>query len=238
MNDFFDQRASAIEDELVALADSTERDPAITNIRDVLVARRQWEILGEELRMLRRPPDEAARPGTSPLVRDAADGQPAISLGEAVSSYDSGAQTTRSPEGTERATDRATALHERVGELVDRGAEFVLDNLDQNQGGPLPVASLGAKQRKLAIGGLRIAGTLASRQILPGTRSDHGLRWKIALVVAVAVVVAAIVYALTRDVAAFAIGLAVPFVILVVLVVVLWRAAQRKPTAKASGTSG
>jgi lysylphosphatidylglycerol synthetase-like protein (DUF2156 family) len=129
-------------------------------------------------------------------------------------------------------------LHERVGELVDRGAEFVLDNLDQNQGGPLPVASLGAKQRKLAIGGLRIAGTLASRQILPGTRSDHGLRWKIALVVAVAVVVAAIVYALTRDVAAFAIGLAVPFVILVVLVVVLWRAAQRKPTAKASGTSG
>jgi len=43
---------------------------------------------------------------------------------------------------------------------------------------------------------------------------------------------------LTRDVAAFAIGLAVPFVILVVLVVVLWRAAQRKPTAKASGTSG
>jgi hypothetical protein len=234
MSDFFEPRVAQIEEELEALADPTQRDPAITTIRDVLVARRQWEILGEELRMLRRPTDEVARPGTRPLVRNAADGQPAVGLAEAVSSYDSGAQTTRSPEGTERATDRATALHDRVGELVDRGAEFVLDNLDQNQGGPLPVAALGANKRKLAVGGLRIAGTLASRQILPSTRSDHGARWKIALGVGVVILVAVVVYALTRDVLAFVIGIAVPIIILVVLVVVLWFAAQRKPSTKAS----
>ena len=99
----------------------------------------------------------------------------------------------------------------------------------------MPVAALSGRKRKLAVGGLRLAGTYASRQILPSARSDGGLRWKIALVVGAAILVAAVVYALTRDIAAFVIGLAVPIIVIVVLVVVLWLAAHRRPPASTSG---
>jgi hypothetical protein len=141
-------------------------------------------------------------------------------------------QTTRAPEGTEHAVDRAVALRDRFGELLDRGVEAVLDNLDQAQGGPLPVAALSPSRRKLVLGGLRLAGGLGTGRLLPPTRSDHAARRRITLVVGVAILVAAVVYAFSRDVAAFAIGVAVAIVIVGVLVFLLWRAAPRKAKAK------
>ncbi len=217
---FFDERRDAVVAELTKLAESDAPDVDISNIRDVLVACRQWEILDDELRKARHPTTapSPARPGTLPLVRDAAGGKDAVTLADAVKEYDVGAQTTSHPEGNEHATDRAAALHDRFGELTDRGSEVILDNLDARQGGPVPAAVLSPKRRRFALRILRFVAALLTRPLLPARPGSHGNRTKVALVVGVAAVVAAIVYAVSRDLIAFVIGLALPIVLGAVLV--------------------
>jgi patatin-related protein len=217
---FFDERLDAVTAELSRLAASEDADVDISNIRDVLVACRQWEILDDELRKPRHATNAASPPrsGTLPLVRDAGGGREAVTLTTAVATYDVGAQTTSHPEGSDQAADRAAALHDRFAELTDRGSEVVLDNLDARQGGPVPAAVLSPKRRRFVLRILRFVAALATRPLLPARQSGHRNRTKVALVVGVAAVVAAIVYAVSRDLTAFLIGLALPVVLGAVLV--------------------
>jgi hypothetical protein len=241
MADFFDERRDGIVAELTALAASDAADVDLANIRDVLVACRQWEILDDELRKPRHAQHAPSPPrhGTLPLVRDAGGGLPAVSLAQAVAAYDVGAQTTSHPEGSEQAPDRAAAVRDRFDELTSRGAEVILDNLDARQGGPIPAAVLSPKRRGFVLRVLRVFASLATRPLVPAKPAGHRNRTKVALVVGVAAIVAAVVYAFSRDGVAFLIGLALPLVLGAVLVYLTRpraRAARKGPSPPSGPT--
>jgi patatin-related protein len=216
---FFESRRSNVRAQLLELATKaaemratgsvSEPDVDVADIRDVLVARRQWEILDEELRKVRHASGDVPRPGTRALTGpDSWDEKTkqAVPLAVAVERYDAGAQTTRHPDGHEQATDRAAAIRDRFDELVDHGTRTVVDNLDAQQGGPVPTSFLSGATRGLVLRVLRLVAGFAVRPFLPVTKGRLGVTGTTAIVL-LGAGVAAGVYAWSRDWIAFLIGL-------------------------------
>ena len=118
---FFDERRDAVVAELAKLAGSDAPDVDISNIRDVLVACRQWEILDDELRKPRHPTTapSPARPGTLPLVRDAAGGKDAVTLDRRGEGLRRGSSDHEPPRG-QRAGDRPGCRTPRSLRRADR----------------------------------------------------------------------------------------------------------------------
>src|SRR5688500_9533505 len=162
----FDRRRVAMGAELDALLTSDTPDAVeLPTIRDVVIARRQWEILVEELPLRRDRSGDARRDGSDPLLPD-----PTADLGvvrAAVAAYDVGAQTTGKPQGIAGTRDRATVLRGRFRALVDTGSEVVLTNATQDLGGPVAPSTLRASRRTWAGRVLRIMGRLGVRGLLP-----------------------------------------------------------------------
>ena len=227
---FFASQLTRVGEELDALAAAattlTEPDVDITGIRDVLIARRQWEILDEELRLTRRAASDVPRAGTRPLTGPESrgrEGQP-VSLAAAVKHYDSGAQTTREPEGYEQAKDRSAALHDRFDELVEHGTRTIVDNLDARQGGPVSTSLLTGTLGKLAVRLLRLVAILATRAFLPTKKGKRAGVTGTAAIVITGVAAGAGVYAWSRDWIAFVVGIVL---VIGVIAAFLWFTRKR-----------
>jgi patatin-related protein len=231
----FDRRRVEIAAELdVLLTSDTPDGVELPTIRDIVIARRQWEVLVEELPLRRDVSGDARRDGSDPLLPG-----PTADLGvvrAAVAAYDVGAQTTGKPQGIAGARDRATVLRGRFRALVDTGSEVVLTNATQDLGGPVAPSTLRASRRRWVGRVLRIVGRLAVRGMLP--RAGHGGPVRVlgaTAVCAVALVAAVVVgIAIALDPTAYVLGVATVVMTGIALagaVVVLGRPRTPPPSA-------
>jgi predicted acylesterase/phospholipase RssA len=187
--------------EIAALcaAESPEHCP-IPKLRDALIARRQWEILADELAF---PQDPLAVSGSA-LTRTAT--LPANEVQRRVSAYRVGAETLKKPPRPEMA--------DRFTEIADAAAEAVLWNLRIGRPGASP-RTLSTTLVNLLRRGLKWGARLAIRRLVAPSRAPGARRRSKALVSLVAMLLVALAVAgLVIDKWAFLVGLAIGLVLL------------------------
>ena len=198
--------------EAAQLFDPASDEVDVTAIRNVLVARRQWEILGEECREPTGPmgtePGGDLRPPSFEEVRAWA------------AAYRVGAQTMRDSGG------KASELVDRLSELATAATETVLWNVGR-PGSPVP------RPPRLVETAVRRAVPRLGRRMAEGLvrpRSPEGPRpskmaTAAATVMAVTVVLATLGFFIDKW--AFVLGLAVSVVPIGLVIWVLWRRLRR-----------
>ncbi len=195
--------------EIDALLDTSPEDcdrVAITAIRTALVARRQWEILGDEYRLPKGP--MGSPPGTE------AAGPPSFEAVRAwVAGYKVGAETLRG-------NQQAPELLDRFDEIATAATEMVLWNVSRSSSKlPRPGKVVGTAVRRL---GPRLGRQLARRLVLDKTEAE-GSRTKVAIAFVAAALVVLGVLGWFIDRWAFLLGFAVSFVPLAALGWVAYR---------------
>lgn len=206
----WEQSRGKIAGEIAALctAEKPEHCP-IPELRDALIARRQWEILADELSLPRDPLAVAGSARTRPAAL------PAGEVQRLVSAYGVGAETVKQPPRPEMA--------DRFTEIADAAAEAVLWNLRLG-GRRTPPKGLSTTLANLLRRGLKWGARLAIRRLVAPTPAEGAKRrWK-ALVPLVAMLLAALALAgLVVDKWAFLIGLAIGLVLLVLAFILGYR---------------
>ncbi len=185
-------------------------DLDISAIRNALVARRQWEILGQEMSLPKEPM------GTVPGIDPGR--PPALEEVEAwVAGYGVGAETIR---GNERAPE----LLDRFGELATAATETALHNVSlPSSRVPRPPRIVATAIRRV---GPRLGRRLARGLVVVPSTADAPRR-KVLLGLAVAALVVLGILGWYVDKWAFVLGFVVSFLPLGALVVVLYRKAVK-----------
>ncbi len=190
-----------IAQEIAALCTAEEPEHCpIPELRDALIARRQWEILADELSL---PQNPLAVAGSAPTATAAL---PAEEVRRRVSAYGVGAETLTEPPRPEMA--------DRFAEIADAAAEAVIWNL--RSGGPgAPPRRLNTTLANLIRRGLKWGVRLAIRRFVAPSPAPGAQRRSKALFPLVAMLLAALALAgLVIDKWAFFIGLAMGVVLL------------------------
>jgi hypothetical protein len=182
----------------------------LVEIRNALIARRQWEILAEELALPTNlePARSKPSPETVPAERfDVANTKwmTPVPLKDQVKQYAVGAETIRTVDD---------ALPDRFDALIEATAQAIRWNASTEHGGRLP---LGGRITPLVLGVLRAVLRLGSTQLLKPASGRQRARTATAVALAVAALAAAVVYGIVTNPTAFILGIAVTLAIVVAL---------------------